>query len=76
MPCSRSRIRAAPARMTDSMVMLSMIFITPPNQIPLSVRVELHADDERDDRRGVGAPALDEAADLAGHDVLDVSRRR
>jgi len=31
-PCSRSRIRAAPVRTMDNIVMLLMICITPPNQ--------------------------------------------
>ena len=40
-PCSRSRISAAPARMTASMVMLSMIFMTPPNQTPFRFGLNL-----------------------------------
>jgi hypothetical protein len=35
-PCSRSRIRAAPVRMMDSMVTLLMICISEPNQVLFS----------------------------------------
>ena len=34
-PCSRSRMKAAPTRMMDSMVTLLMTSITPPNHSPV-----------------------------------------
>jgi hypothetical protein len=74
-PCSRSRISAAPVRTMDSMVTLLIISISEPNQARWSAcRVEAHAQRARSTGGTcTAAVALDEFGHLAHHDLLDVA---
>ena len=58
MPCSRSRIRAAPVRMIDSMVTWLMISITPPEQMPFGLGLNFAMCRERNRQHGPGPMAL------------------
>ena len=65
-PCSRSRISAAPVRMIDSMVMLLMTSITAPNQDLFSFGLKRTRSGQIDRRRGAArGSAATNSVDLA-----------
>ncbi len=72
-PCSRSRISAAPVRMMDNSVMWLMICTTEPNQA-LSRAGLKRARNARSTGWRVGAAVtLDELIDFAGEDLLYIA---
>jgi hypothetical protein len=72
-PCSRSRISAAPVRMMDSSVMWLMICTTEPNQALSSAGLK-RARNARSTGGTVGAAVtFDELIDFTGEDLLDVT---
>ncbi len=73
-PCSRSRMRAAPVSMMANMVMLLIMSITAANQLWFSCRIEPCA--QSPDSTGVrvgAAVTLDEIINFTGADLLDVA---
>ncbi len=75
-PCSRSRISAAPVRMMESMVTLLMICITPPNHILLSEGLKRARTSSATGGAGRRAVALHEFVDLGQHNLLDIAVAR
>ena len=73
-PCSRSRMTAAPERISDSMVMLPTICITAMNQLGLQVGIEFRAHRTSDRQRRSALAAAGEVGELALQNAGDVAR--
>ena len=71
-PCSRSRIKAAPVKMIDSMVILLMICITEVNHSVLQVGIEHDADHEIDRQVGGTTGIAHIAQHLLADDLLQM----
>src|SRR5262245_64718278 len=72
MPCSRSRISAAPVRTTVSVVIWLTRATMAPNQ-EVAVRVEGLADDDAEGEFRLRVRAVDERVDAVDQDVPDVA---
>ena len=72
MPCSRSRISAAPVKMTVSMVRLLMICITELNQLDFRFGLNFAMRNHLDGHRRQSFASRHELGDIVDDHVLDV----